>query len=103
MATGGEAAAARLTLYSRAHCHLCEEMLAALRTLEARHPFTVEVIDVDRDPALAERYGEDVPVLAHGAHELCRHRLDAARASTYLEALGRLPAAGPSARSPSGC
>jgi hypothetical protein len=48
------------------------------RTLRAfRVPF--EELDVDAHPALAERYGERVPVLtdASGA-ELCHGRLDPA-------------------------
>ena len=39
--------------------------------------FRVEVVDVDCD-RLSERYGEHVPVLAHGERELCRHRLEPA-------------------------
>ena len=47
-------------------------MAQALRSLGAE----VEEIDVDSDPVLDERYGENVPVLTDAAgHELCRHRL----------------------------
>lgn len=36
-----------------------------------------EEIDVDSDPALEARYGEDVPVLLDAqGREICRHRLD---------------------------
>jgi hypothetical protein len=73
-----------LTLYSRAHCHLCGEMLEALRSLRGLGRFEIEVVDVDGDPALRRRYGEDVPVLAHGGRELCRHRLDAETVVGYL-------------------
>jgi hypothetical protein len=47
----------------------------------ALHAFGVafEHIDVDADPALAERYGERVPVLIDAAgNELCHGRLDPA-------------------------
>ena len=91
MGTGDDAPAARpprLTLYSRAHCHLCEEMEAGLRGMQPRFSFTVKVVDVDRDPALAARFGTEVPVLVHGARELCRHRIDSARVGAYLSALG---------------
>ena len=87
MGTAGEAVAARpplLTLYSRTHCHLCEEMIAGLRELRSRVAFTLDVIDVDRDPALAARFGMDVPVLAHGGRELCRHRMDVPSVAAYL-------------------
>jgi hypothetical protein len=73
-----------LTLYSRAHCHLCDEMLGALRSLQGPGRFEVEVVDVDGDAALRQRYGEDVPVLVHDGRELCRHRLDAETVVGYL-------------------
>ena len=65
-----------LTVYSRNYCHLCEDMIAGLEALQARYRFELSVIDIDTDPALTARYDEDVPVLAHGERELCRHRLD---------------------------
>jgi hypothetical protein len=73
-----------LILYSRAGCHLCGEMLEALRSLQGLEHFQIQVTDVDGDPALRQRYGDDVPVLAHGGRELCRHHLDAAAILEYL-------------------
>jgi thioredoxin reductase (NADPH) len=83
-----EAAASTLTVYSRSYCHLCDEMIAGLQPLQARFGFAVSVIDVDSDPALEARYGEHVPVLAHGHRELCRHRLDGALLTDYLAEIG---------------
>ena len=74
----------KLTLYSRNQCHLCDEMKAGLHALQARFRFDLDVVDIDRDDALVRRYGEDVPVLAHGARELCRHRLDSPLVTDYL-------------------
>jgi hypothetical protein len=62
-------------------------MLEALRKLQGLGRFSVEVRDVDEDPALAGRYGDDVPVLAHAGRELCRHRLDAEAVVAYLAKL----------------
>lgn len=50
------------TLYSRSWCHLCEDMLVALRALVG-DSVPIDVIDVDADPALVARYDELVPVL----------------------------------------
>ena len=76
------APAVRLTLLSRAYCHLCDEMQAALAPLVAAHGATLAVIDVDAEPALEARFGERVPVLFAGTPdagtELCHYRLDAA-------------------------
>ena len=59
-------------------------MIAGLQLLQARFHFRIEVVDVDADPALEDRYGEDVPVLLHGERELCRHRLASALVTDYL-------------------
>jgi thioredoxin reductase (NADPH) len=50
----------------------------------------VKVVDIDGDPALQARYDEDVPVLAHGDRELCRHRLDATLVADYLARCGKI-------------
>ena len=51
-------------LYSRSYCHLCDDMLSALKTL-AGQEVAVTVIDIDAEgnEALLARYDELVPVL----------------------------------------
>jgi hypothetical protein len=70
----------RFTLYARSWCHLCEDMLAALRASMARRKlaYAVDVIDVDADAALVAKYDELVPVLAGvpGDVEICHYFLD---------------------------
>ncbi len=73
-----------LTLYSRAWCHLCDDMLTGLREMQARLIFDLTVIDVDSAPALEQRYGERVPVLTHGSRELCHYHLNTAAVTDYL-------------------
>lgn len=73
-----------LTLYSRRWCHLCDDMLAGLQTLQSRLVFELAVIDVDSEPALEQRYGEQVPVLLHGERELCHYHLDLPAVTDYL-------------------
>lgn len=77
----------RFTLYSRSYCHLCEDLLAALRALqEPGQQFEVDVVDVDADPALVARFDELVPVLFGdpGQPELCHYFLDEAAVRNYL-------------------
>ena len=74
-----------LTVYSRAYCHLCEEMIEALRNLQGLFHFEVAVIDVDLDPELERRHGEKVPVLMHGERELCHFRLETPVVTAYLQ------------------
>jgi hypothetical protein len=73
-------------LYSRSWCHLCEDMLAALRAhmAHAGLPYSVDVVDVDADPALVARYDELVPVLVAGGQELCHYFLDEAALRAWL-------------------
>ena len=66
----------RLTVLSRAYCHLCEELLAALKQYQGRYDFEIEVVDVDGDPRLEEKWGDKVPVLLDGERELCHYFLD---------------------------
>jgi len=74
----------RLTLYGRAYCHLCDEMLAALEEMRGDFGFIVDLVDVDRDAALEQRYGTLVPVLTHAGAELCHYHLDTAKVRAYL-------------------
>ncbi len=67
-------------LYSRSWCHLCDDLLQALRGLVGEG-FRIDVIDVDADPALVERYDELVPVLSgclpgQQDEQICNYFLD---------------------------
>ena len=73
-----------LTLYSRAYCHLCHDMQAALESLRGEYEFDLQVLDVDADPVLLARYDERVPVLVAGERELCHYFLDAAAVRAHL-------------------
>lgn len=76
----------RFTLLVRDGCHLCVAMRSALAPLAAAAGYDIDEVDVDTDAALEARWGDDVPVLLAGEHELCRHRLDRAALTAYLAA-----------------
>ena len=78
----------QLTLLTRAYCHLCDDMRAAVAPLAAAAGVTIEEIDVDGDPALEARWGEAVPVLLAGERELCRYHLDRAALAAHLAGAG---------------
>jgi glutaredoxin len=80
--------APHLTLYSRAWCHLCDEMRAGLEPLARAFGATLEVVDVDADPALVALYDELVPVLVCNGEEICRYRLDEMRVRAALASHG---------------
>ncbi len=75
---------ATLVVYSREHCHLCHNMIAALQVLQARHSFRLEVMNVDSDGELRSRYGERVPVLLAGGEEICHYHLDRVALDAYF-------------------
>ena len=77
--------APRLTLLSRQWCHLCHDMLDALRPLADAQGVEVEVLDVDADEALEARWGEWVPVLLADGEEICHYHLDEAALRAYFE------------------
>ena len=78
---------AELILYYREGCHLCEAMLQALRGLQLRLGYELQLVDVDRNPELLRRHDEWVPVLYLGEREVCHYYLDE---PVLLKALGRL-------------
>lgn len=82
--------AARLRLFSRDYCHLCQDMLVALEALRDEPGMThfgIDVVDVDADPSLEAKYGQLVPVLVDAdGRELCHYFLDIAKVREYLSA-----------------
>jgi thiol-disulfide isomerase/thioredoxin len=77
--------AGRLTLYGRTYCHLCDDMAAALESLQDSLGFTFRVADVDADPDLEAAYGELVPVLVDAkGEEICHYFLDIAALRSRL-------------------
>ena len=66
----------KLTVLSREYCHLCDDLIAQLKLFQARYDFEIEVVDVDRHPALEEKWGDKVPVLLDGEREICHYFLD---------------------------
>ena len=73
-----------LTVYAREYCHLCHEMVAAIEALRSGYAFDLEVIDVDEDMVLEQRYGHLVPVLTANGEEICHYRLDRAALDAYF-------------------
>jgi len=76
-----------LTLYTRQRCQLCEEAKAALAPVLMEFGVALREIDVDTDPALAARFGEQVPVLMLDDRKLAKLRIDAAQVRRALDLL----------------
>lgn len=79
----------QFTLYSRSYCHLCEDLLQALKALQKKHLFDIEVVDVDKDDALIAQYDELVPVLFGKKDnkdpvQLCHYFLDETKIDAFF-------------------
>ena len=69
-------APAKLTLYTRIGCHLCEDMEQALPELATEFNFTIETVVIDNNNELEQAYGTKVPVLTIGDEIICEYFID---------------------------
>lgn len=70
----------RVTLYGRPGCSLCDHAEQMLARIGRRVPMSVELVNIETDDALHERYMFEIPVVAvDGA--------DVAKAPIYERAL----------------
>ena len=74
-----------VTLYGRNGCHLCEDALKVLQSLQVELDFEIEEILIDGDEELSKKYGEQIPVtLIDGKHH-DMWRVDPVRFRSSLE------------------
>lgn len=73
-----------LTLYSRLGCHLCEDMEKLLPPYLKQTAISLNIIYIDDNPDLEERYGTLVPVLSAGEREICHYFLDVKALEQYM-------------------
>ncbi|MDQ6893674.1 MAG: glutaredoxin family protein [Acidobacteriota bacterium] len=66
---------ARLRLFSRPGCHLCEAMRRQVDGILRGSPHEWEIVDIDSDPALAAEFGEAIPVLFVNGRLFAKTRL----------------------------
>jgi uncharacterized membrane protein len=57
-----------VTLYTRSDCQLCDEVKSELNELQSQFPHSLAEVDIDSDPALAAKYGEEIPVIEVGPY-----------------------------------
>lgn len=65
----------KVTLFTRQGCHLCAAADAVIRQVAAGRA-DIELIDIDADPAITERYTVRVPVVAVDGIEIAQYELD---------------------------
>lgn len=66
---------AKVVLYSKPGCHLCEEVKAAISAANCEGEYTLDEINIETDPELMRKYKSDIPVITINGIEAFRHRL----------------------------
>jgi glutaredoxin len=87
--TRGERAPIPLVLYTRAGCHLCEELKRLLDQADLAEPFTLREVDVAGDPALERDHGRSLPVLELEGEIVVKGRPDRAALEARFARLAR--------------
>ena len=75
---------AKLTLYSRQDCCLCDDMKAVIKKVAAVVALDLVEIDVDNDEDLKAKYGSEVPVLFIDGRKAFKYRVTAAELTRKL-------------------
>jgi glutaredoxin len=75
---------ARITLYSRKGCHLCDDARAVIEQVCAELGESYDEVDIDADPELQRRFGEEVPVTFVDGRQHDFWRVDPVRLRTAL-------------------
>ena len=75
---------ARVTLYSRPGCHLCDDARATIARVCADLGEEYVEVSIDDDPALRERYAEEIPVTLVDGRQHDFWRVDEQRLRTAL-------------------
>ncbi|WP_107774828.1 glutaredoxin family protein [Nocardioides sediminis] len=76
--------APRVTLYGRAGCHLCDEARAVVEAVCSELGESWTEVDIDADPALLDRFGEEIPVTLVDGRQHDFWRVDPDRLRTAL-------------------
>lgn len=66
---------ARVTLYTKPGCHLCEEAKAQMLAAGCANLYELEEVNIETDPALMERYGLSIPIIAINGVEAFKYRI----------------------------
>jgi glutaredoxin len=81
-------AAPRLTLLTRAGCHLCETAAETLTRIGAEAGLVPASVDVDTDAGLRAEYGDRVPVVLLDGREHSYFTVDVVRLRRDLNLTG---------------
>jgi glutaredoxin len=78
--------AARVTLYSRPGCHLCDDARTVIERVCAELGESYDEVDIDADEALLARYADEIPVTLVDGKQHDFWRVDETRLRSALSA-----------------
>ena len=78
---------ARVVLYTKPGCHLCDEMKEQMRQANCAELYTLEEVDIEADAEMFARYRYEIPVLLINGIETFRNRLRADDFREYVSSL----------------
>lgn len=78
---------ARVVLYTKSNCSLCEQMKEQMALANCGELFTLEEVDIEKDAEVFARYRYEIPVLCIDGVEAFRYRLKADEFRAYLTSL----------------
>jgi glutaredoxin len=82
---------ARVTLYTREGCGLCDEALAGLRAmLDEGSRFELEEVDIERDDDTLRKFLERIPVIEVDGEIVCELWLDRAAVLARVDTVSRM-------------
>jgi glutaredoxin len=68
----------QIDLYSRPGCHLCDEAKGVIERARVRFGFDLRVIDIETDPELERKHGEEIPVVFINGQKAFKYHVDEA-------------------------
>jgi glutaredoxin len=77
-----------ITLFTRKQCCLCDKAHVAVERVQAAHPFTLAIVDLDTEAPAEKRaaYDLEVPVIELDGRKIMKFRVDEARLIRLLVA-----------------
>jgi glutaredoxin len=75
---------AKLTLYTRTDCCLCDAMKEIIKSVAVNMPLAIDEINVDSSPDLQTKFGSEVPVLFIDGRKAFKYRVTASELKKRL-------------------
>jgi glutaredoxin len=77
----------QIDIYSRPACHLCDEAKHVIERVQRRFGFAIRVINIESDPELEKKYGEQIPVVFINGNKAFKYHVDEAELESKVKRL----------------